>query len=86
MTCLETLPPTALRERLLAVLETQRLVLRAPQLEHRLLGFVPILMVAAAFTWRRAGAGAATCAKATTRRTRHSINTEANRVCLFIWV
>jgi RimJ/RimL family protein N-acetyltransferase len=33
MTCLETLPPTALRERLLAVLETQRLVLRAPQLE-----------------------------------------------------
>ena len=32
MTCLETLPPTALRERLLAVLETQRLVLRAPQL------------------------------------------------------
>jgi RimJ/RimL family protein N-acetyltransferase len=31
MTCLETLPPTALRERLLAVLETQRLVLRAPQ-------------------------------------------------------
>jgi RimJ/RimL family protein N-acetyltransferase len=33
MTCLETLPPTALRERLLIVLETQRLVLRAPQLE-----------------------------------------------------
>ena len=33
MTCLETLPPTALRERLLVVLETQRLVLRAPQLE-----------------------------------------------------
>src|SRR5207302_8550013 len=33
MTCLETLPPTTLRERLLAVLETQRLVLRAPQLE-----------------------------------------------------
>jgi RimJ/RimL family protein N-acetyltransferase len=32
MTCLETLPPTTLRERLLAVLETQRLVLRAPQL------------------------------------------------------
>ena len=32
MTCLETLPPTALRERLLVVLETQRLVLRAPQL------------------------------------------------------
>lgn len=33
MTCLETLPPPTLRERLLAVLETQRLVLRAPQLE-----------------------------------------------------
>jgi len=33
MTCLDTLPPTALRERLLVVLETQRLVLRAPQLE-----------------------------------------------------
>src|ERR1044072_4433327 len=33
MTCLEPLPPTALRERLLVVLETQRLVLRAPQLE-----------------------------------------------------
>jgi RimJ/RimL family protein N-acetyltransferase len=33
MTCLETLPPTALRERLRVVLETQRLVLRAPQLE-----------------------------------------------------
>ena len=33
MTCLETLPPTPLAERLLAVLETQRLVLRAPQLE-----------------------------------------------------
>jgi RimJ/RimL family protein N-acetyltransferase len=33
MTCLETLPPTTLRERLFAVLETQRLVLRAPQLE-----------------------------------------------------
>lgn len=33
MTCLETLPPAALRERLLTVLETQRLVLRAPQLE-----------------------------------------------------
>jgi len=32
MTCLETLPPTPLRERLLAVLETQRLVLRAPRL------------------------------------------------------
>ena len=32
MTCLETLPPTLLAERLLAVLETQRLVLRAPQL------------------------------------------------------
>src|SRR3954447_23434978 len=32
MTCLETRPPTALAERLLAVLETQRLVLRAPQL------------------------------------------------------
>jgi len=32
MTCLETLPPTTLRERLFAVLETQRLVLRAPQL------------------------------------------------------
>src|SRR3954452_4303919 len=32
MTCLETLPPTALAERLLTVLETQRLVLRAPQL------------------------------------------------------
>ena len=32
MTCLETLPPPTLRERLLAVLETQRLVLRAPQL------------------------------------------------------
>src|SRR5947208_9166592 len=32
MTCLETLPTTALTERLLAVLETQRLVLRAPQL------------------------------------------------------
>ena len=32
MTCLETLPPTPLAERLLAVLETQRLVLRAPQL------------------------------------------------------
>jgi len=33
MTCLETLPPAALAERLLTVLETQRLVLRAPQLE-----------------------------------------------------
>ena len=33
MTCLETLPPPPLAERLLAVLETQRLVLRAPQLE-----------------------------------------------------
>ena len=33
MTCLETLPPAALAERLLAILETQRLVLRAPQLE-----------------------------------------------------
>src|SRR6188474_2371645 len=33
MTCLETLPPTPLAERLFAVLETQRLVLRAPQLE-----------------------------------------------------
>jgi RimJ/RimL family protein N-acetyltransferase len=33
MTCLETLPPTTLRERLFAVLETQRLVLRAPQFE-----------------------------------------------------
>ncbi len=32
MTCLETLPPTPLAERLLAVLETKRLVLRAPQL------------------------------------------------------
>ena len=33
MTCLETLPPpTTLRERLLPVLETQRLVLRAPRL------------------------------------------------------
>ena len=32
MTCLETLPPTTLRERLLPVLETERLVLRAPQL------------------------------------------------------
>ena len=32
MTCLETLPPTLLAERLRAVLETQRLVLRAPQL------------------------------------------------------
>ena len=32
MTCLETLPPAALAERLLTVLETQRLVLRAPQL------------------------------------------------------
>src|SRR4051794_677733 len=30
MTCLETLPPTASAERLLTVLETQRLVLRAP--------------------------------------------------------
>src|ERR1700749_4573714 len=33
MTFLETFPPTALRERLLVVLETQRLVLRAPRLE-----------------------------------------------------
>src|SRR5947208_13308688 len=33
MTCLETLPRPALCERLLVVLETQRLVLRAPQLE-----------------------------------------------------
>ena len=33
MTCLETLPPTLLAERCIAVLETQRLVLRAPQLE-----------------------------------------------------
>jgi RimJ/RimL family protein N-acetyltransferase len=33
MTCLETLPPPTLRERCIAVLETQRLVLRAPQLE-----------------------------------------------------
>src|SRR3954463_2886167 len=33
MTCLDTLPPTLLAERLLTVLETQRLVLRAPQLE-----------------------------------------------------
>jgi len=33
MTCLETLTPAPLRERLFAVLETQRLVLRAPQLE-----------------------------------------------------
>src|SRR5438477_12076333 len=33
MTCLETFPPAALAERLLTVLETQRLVLRAPQLE-----------------------------------------------------
>ena len=32
MTCLETLPPTLLTERCIAVLETQRLVLRAPQL------------------------------------------------------
>jgi RimJ/RimL family protein N-acetyltransferase len=32
MTCLETLPPTLLAERCSAVLETQRLVLRAPQL------------------------------------------------------
>ena len=32
MTCLETLPPTVLAERCHAVLETQRLVLRAPQL------------------------------------------------------
>jgi len=32
MTCLETLPPTPLTERCIAVLETQRLVLRAPQL------------------------------------------------------
>lgn len=32
MTCLETLPPTPLSERLFAVLETKRLVLRAPQL------------------------------------------------------
>src|SRR5437868_5081599 len=32
MTCLETLPPTLLAERCIAVLETQRLVLRAPQL------------------------------------------------------
>ena len=33
MTCLETLTPTLLAERLLAVLETPRLVLRAPQFE-----------------------------------------------------
>src|SRR4051812_50134239 len=33
MTCLETLPPPTLHERLLVVLETQRLVLRAPHLE-----------------------------------------------------
>jgi RimJ/RimL family protein N-acetyltransferase len=32
MTCLETLPPPLLAERCIAVLETQRLVLRAPQL------------------------------------------------------
>ena len=31
MTCLETLPPTLLAERCIAVLETQRLVLRAPR-------------------------------------------------------
>ena len=32
MTCLETLPPPPLAESCIAVLETQRLVLRAPQL------------------------------------------------------
>src|SRR4051795_2904534 len=32
MSCLETLPPPPLAERCIAVLETQRLVLRAPQL------------------------------------------------------
>ena len=32
MTCLETLPPPPLAERCIAVLETKRLVLRAPQL------------------------------------------------------
>ena len=32
MTCLDTLPPPPLRERCIVVLETKRLVLRAPQL------------------------------------------------------